>query len=496
MMIIIADILEKDPDKVYNWLLEIDEVMEWITKYRSKKTQKEYMLGLNRFCSITEADIKTLLENSPEENERLIEQARHELSKALQENTVNCIISPINSFLRYYNKKQEKPKGEKHDVIGRFRKLSEREKVYGWLLDFDCIQLWIGEYHKESTRKGYLNCMHLFCKRAKITPDDLLEMTPEEIRMVYRMVKNQYDKEGKTASAKRLLVTLRNFLIENEIEVTFKRKDKVRVKPKKTIQQYIPNKEEMYNIADSSGSIRNRALILFLFQSGVRVNVIRSLKYGMVKDQLFPELQIPVKIRVTPEVDSKLSLYNLGYYYAFLQDEAAEALKTYIEWRKEAKGWQPADDDPIFVAKDYYVNPRAQKRKNGIGQSNCLLIVKRAVKNAGLDFERIWTHLIRKSFRKVLYQTPIDNDLAEAIMGHKVPGSKENYFDRHDLDWIASEYMKAPFSREGVGRLNHLEKEIKDKDAEITSLKEQMNEMQKTLNELIGEMSKLKEDKK
>ncbi len=488
MLRILSNILKKDPRKIYNWLLNYDEVIDWITKYRSKKTQKEYLLGLNKFCNTVKVDIEMLFENTPEENEELIKEAERELSKNLKVNTVLGIIAPINSFLRFYKKKLEKAPGENHDTYGRFRKKSESEKVYGWLLDYSSIRLWIDGYTNESTRKGYLSVMHHFCKRAGITPDKLLEMSQKEIRLIYRKIKNQYNEERKTASAKRLYATLKLFFAENEIEVNFKRRDKVRVVQKKLNVQHIPSKDEIYRIADSSGSIRNRALILFLFQSGVRVNVIQNLTYGMVKDQLYPELKVPIRLKITPEIDSKLSLFGLGYYYAFLQDEAVESLKAYIDWRKEAKGWLPKDDDPIFVAKDYYLNLR--EGKTGIKQNNCLLIVKRAVKNAGLDSDRIWTHLIRKSFRKVLYQAPIDNDLAEAIMGHKVAGSKENYFDRHDLNWIAFEYMKAPFSREGVGRLNQLEKEKQKLEAQITTQQEEI----KTLKDDFNEMKEILQD--
>jgi hypothetical protein len=55
----------------------------------------------------------------------------------------------------------------------------------------------------------------------------------------------------------------------------------------------------------------------------------------------------------------------------------------------------------------------------------------------------MWSRLLRKSFRKVLNQSDIDEDTKEAIMGHKLPGSRGNYFDSHDHDEIAGKYMRS-----------------------------------------------------
>ena len=69
-------------------------------------------------------------------------------------------------------------------------------------------------------------------------------------------------------------------------------------------------------------------------------------------------------------------------------------------------------------------------------------------------------------------------------MGHKLKGSKENYFDRHDVDKIADEYMKAPFSREGIGRLSHLEKSEKEQNGIIANLEEENKNLRAQLTEM------------
>jgi len=66
------------------------------------------------------------------------------------------------------------------------------------------------------------------------------------------------------------------------------------------------------------------------------------------------------------------------------------------------------------------------------------MMVKAAARAIGLDPRSVWTHTLRKSFRKVLNATPdLDEDTKEALMGHSLPGSRGNYFDVHDIDEIA-----------------------------------------------------------
>jgi integrase len=331
--------------------------------------------------------------------------------------------------------------------------------------------------------------MHYFLTHAKLTPDKLLEISEDDIIKKYTHVKQKYLQMGKSASAHRIYVVLSTFLESNRKKITFTKRDKVTVEEKRVRRQYIPKKSEIYRMADSSGSLRNRAIILVMFQSGIRKNAVSSLTYGHVKGFLYPELTIPVRMRITDDIDSKNRKYKIKYYFAFLQDEAAEALKTYIDYRKDVEGWQAKDDDLIFIS-DSNFNSKGMPQPLSSGAINAM--VKRSAKHIGLDPERFWAHLLRKSFRKILYQAPIDNDLAEAIMGHQLKDSKENYFDRYDHDWIASEYMKAPFSREGVGRLYHLEKEnqkleakIATQQEEIESLKDDLTEMKEMFKDLF-----------
>jgi len=66
--------------------------------------------------------------------------------------------------------------------------------------------------------------------------------------------------------------------------------------------------------------------------------------------------------------------------------------------------------------------------------------------SVGENSQGTWPHCLRKAFRKVLNSSDIDEDTKEALMGHKVPGSRHNYFDYHDIEEIERKYMRLNFS--------------------------------------------------
>jgi integrase len=165
----------------------------------------------------------------------------------------------------------------------------------------------------------------------------------------------------------------------------------------------------------------------------------------LFREQLYPVIKQPVRIRVTPAMDTKLNLYGLSHYVTGLQSDAAQALNDYIQLRR-ARGWNPSPQDWVFVTE------RAGVRDTKLGREGVWAIVKNVCRRSGFDPATIWVHCFRKSFRKILNSTPqIDEDTKEALMGHKLPGSRGNYFDYHDEDEVMAKYMKAGFGRETTG---------------------------------------------
>jgi len=168
-------------------------------------------------------------------------------------------------------------------------------------------------------------------------------------------------------------------------------------------------------------------------------------------------------LKITNQIDTKLSGYGLDYYYTFLQVEAAQALREYLNYRISQEG---ALRDNDFIFKSIFQNRAYNER---LSEVRVLRVVKNSTKRISLDPRCVWTHAIRKSFRKVLNASPIDEDTKEALMGHRLTGSRDNYFDSHDLDEIARKYMQANFS--ASKKTEDLQKDLEASKAEIERLR-------------------------
>ncbi len=331
-----------------------------------------------------------------------------------------------------------------HWKRGRRGRFTKCPRSYEWLLDDPQVRDWIDSYTSRETREKKLYQLEKVIRSGRLSgPAELLNLPDREIKLLVRRLANWYLQQGKGVWAKQITITMKGFLESQDRALEFKRSERIRTPPlKKVAIEHVPTKAEIYRMAENVGSLRDRAAILCLFQSGVRVSCLCNWTYGPVGNQFYPEMRRPpVRIKVTPNMDTKLSLYGLSYYVTGLAEEAAVALRDYLDYRMK-RGWNPNPSERVFVAEDN------QGEERNIGRETVWRIVKSSARRSGLDPSSVWVHCLRKSFRKVLNATPqIDEDTKEALMGHKLPGSRGSYFDYHDEDEVMSKYAQADFSR-------------------------------------------------
>ena len=419
-------------------------------------------------------------------------------------------------------------------MSGEEKKFSRPRQAHGWfapgpksytlLLKHEVVKDWVENY-SQATREAMLYAFKKVLDYAKLTPKELLALPDREVKKLTLKVARQYLAEGKPGYARRIIVTMKSFLAAHDRELKFKHGERLKTPKKKFVQEYIPSKYDIYRMADvvfvnhPGASIRNKAMILCQFQSGVRIGCLLRWTYGMVKDHLYNphetlerirlEIQgredlnpdniykvmdgilVPVRLKITHLEDTKLSAYGLPYYYTFLGYEAAKALKDYIEYRK-SKGWKPKNSDLIFVTESTTSIGKPLEPKDA------LQIIKNVAKTIGLDPKTIWTHCLRKAFRKVLYNSGLDPDISEAMMGHMLPGSRTSYFDYHDVNEAAKWYVKCDFSRNGLARLNHVERRLKELEEENVELRQvvedrehQIKMLEARLKEYEGKLGKV-----
>jgi integrase len=334
-------------------------------------------------------------------------------------------------------------------------------KSYEPLLKDPLVSRWTRSYQNAKTREDYARALGIILKKTGLTPKQLLDLDAQEARQQVMNIVRDYLNERRNAAARQLQTTAKSFFEFHDKQLTFKRAERINKIRQKMAIELIPSREQVYAMANyikkenSPDRIRTRAIILSLLQSGVRVGCLCKWTVGMVRDQLYPTIRIPLRLKITNRLDTKLSGYGLDHYYTFLQREAAEALRDYLDLRERLHG-KLANEDFIFapargLAKNRHTEP-----------DRILALVKAAARSIGLDPKTVWTRTLRKSFRKVLNATPeLDEDTKEALMGHAQQGSRANYFDVHDVDEIAAKYLRASFgSQSGDSRIRILESEL------------------------------------
>ena len=349
-------------------------------------------------------------------------------------------------------------------------------RSFEWLLRYRIVRDWIDNYTSESTRNQRLYVLGKIVKAGRLKePDELLKLSDLQAKNLIKRVCQFYIQQGKPAYARVVSIAMRGFYESHDREIKFKRSERLRSPRLKKINiEHIPTKAEVYRMADLAGSLRNRAIILCLYESGVRPNCLCNWNYGLIADQLYPEIEAPVQLKITPDLDTKLSLYGLPYYITFLGDESARALKDHLEERKKRQAWNPRHTDRVFVTAS------SASRGKPLELSGVWEVVKFAAKQAGLDRKTIWPKVLRKSFRKTLNATEtLDEDTKEALMGHRLPGSRGNYFDYHDIDEVREKYLRVNWGREGgnVGKLKELEEANKDLGERVSSLENRNKEL-------------------
>jgi len=341
-------------------------------------------------------------------------------------------------------------------------------KSYDYLLEYSSVKEWVAGYSANTT-KHYLQALEKFCKWTNSKPDDLLKLDSKEAKEKVLRFAKEYAGDGKHGKAVSIFNGLKSFFGYHNKQLNFNRYRRQFIKNirKKVDYELIPDNELVYRMVDVCRRPIDRAVILFLFQSGIRINALHRLNYGHVREQL-ERNRVPIRLKITSNIDTKLRGVGLSYYYSFIGKEAVDALTTYIEELK-SEGVRLRDEDPLFRSK-------YGKR---LAMQSIYRIVKVASERLEIGKKKIWPHLLRKSFRKVLNRSDLDEDTREALMGHKLPGSRANYFDFHDINEIEQKYLSCNFSREAEPRsMRAFTEQLKKKEQDIQQLKEALAKMQ------------------
>jgi integrase len=210
--------------------------------------------------------------------------------------------------------------------------MSSKVVIYKQLKDkHQCVREWL-ENRPVGTQTNYGLVLSKFVKYANITPEQFQSMERKEARDVAWNYIRTFSDSPSTMSV--VMAGLKSFYRNADGDVLpfdSSRSGKHSFnnhRRKRLATEHIPTPAEVYDIVDEAKSLRDKAIILVLFQSGIRANALTRLTYGMVRNQL-RDGKIPLHVRITDEIDTKLKGYRLDFYDTFIGKEAFEMLARY-----------------------------------------------------------------------------------------------------------------------------------------------------------------------
>lgn len=332
-------------------------------------------------------------------------------------------------------------------------------KVCGWRSEYESVNLLLKHLWRksrsEASRKAYLRQVYLLCSSKGLTPEELIKLPKKKIEEIVQDYADQYnDGRHSIRYVNNIIHLLKGFFKANGFKGTKALEIESQYMPSRYRKrpEYIPKKHEIYAMADSACSLRDRAIILTLYSSGLRNATLRAVLYKDVEEELkrgVDNLMIPVY----PEmklIEPNACKNNIPYY-TFTCEEATQAISLYLREREEKYG-KIMPNEPLF-ASEYNQVPRENRNSKIMSPRQLQFIVKDAAKRAGIpQWRYVAPHCLRKAFETVLHSELIDGGrldpkIQEFFMGHILPGSEDVYFNKMDVERLRAEYAKLNFGR-------------------------------------------------
>jgi integrase/5-methylcytosine-specific restriction endonuclease McrA len=351
--------------------------------------------------------------------------------------------------------------GKKAKIPGLSIRLSDFFKVNsdGWSSEYLCINILLkhlGRWSRSvSSRRNYLQQIRSFCLWSGMQPDELVQLPKERAELLVQQFADTYnniDYSRRTANG--TITVLRTFFEVNG----YRGHNKIEVENYYTprryrkIDEHVPRRHEIHQMADVATSLRNRGIILTLYSSGIRNSTLCALRYKDIKDELLSGIT-NIRIPVYPEMKeiNPDACKNSLPYYSFICEEANDAIRLYLKERAYKYG-RIGDENPLFSSEYNQLN-KSDRSSKFLTSRQIQKIIKSTAKLSGMDdWYLIKPHSFKKSFESVLRSEThdggrLDEKVQSFLMGHVLPGSEDYYFDRTMIEEIRLEYSKLRFGR-------------------------------------------------
>jgi integrase/recombinase XerD len=322
------------------------------------------------------------------------------------------------------------------------KEATAKQDIVNW--QDPALQRWFGSITRQSTKYNYRTAFRTYTLFTGMTAsaliDEALEDAKRDVRarkdvvltrlvQFYNWLKTDYEKKsrgkgehvatGKGVSDKLASAhvgAVRSFYATFGVTVRLKGRHKL-PKPRVKNKRMKIAAEQVKLLVDHARTPRDRAVILTMFQSGMDVSTLCSLKYSDVSEGL-----------TANEHPLKLSLYRpkTGIdYYTFIGKDAVEALKAYINDMKN-RGVQFKPDTPLFMkerGKEPLETNLVQNMMAEVARK-CGLVDR---ENNGKSFNPLSPHALRESFGSIMINSGVPDTIVDFWLGHEIGEMAEAY---------------------------------------------------------------------
>jgi site-specific recombinase XerD len=272
-----------------------------------------------------------------------------------------------------------------------------------------------------ATRIGYSKALRYFLAHLKMEPgsyDKLLERPISTIENDVRDFILSLRKEHSSATVSLYVAGVRKFFDMNRVTLNWKWIRSFEGEREKQIEDRPYTLPEIRMLVDRA-SLRNKAVILTMFSSAVRVGALPHMR---LRDLEPIDKYDIYKITVYPK--SRKSKYA-----TFCTPECRKAIDSYIEWRKRF-GEKVTKDSPLFRISFNVEGPNV-KNPNPISRAIIIKAINKLLKHCGLRpqipleshrhvrYDIMGSHGFRKAFEKQAYSGGMDREYIRRLLGQK-----------------------------------------------------------------------------
>lgn len=232
-------------------------------------------------------------------------------------------------------------------------------------------------------------------------------------------------------------------------------------------------KDEIRLIVESS-DVRNRAIWLILYESGMRPQTLANLKWKHIKADFG---NVPMRIDLT----SDILKCRVSQRFTFIGEDGVKALKTYLVSRLPLK-----DEDYVFTTEKPSNKPLTSQ---AMSQAFNKTVQKLKLTEAqGRKPKDVRLYCLRKAFRKFMASN-VDSAYVEFWMAHT---STATHYLSMDIEHHKQLYLKG-YQALRLYQPTHVERLIEEQRAEIDKLRSQLNQMQRQYEEAMQIVEQLKQ---